>query len=337
MEHVKKMEMSATRWRLPFLGAALALTTWGIVGALPSTNGWTDALFEPDYTILHAPEGSPLAQAGFQPGDSVLSVEGNPVVELGMYSRWPRTLSRAPGESLRLVVDREGTQVSGEVVFRQRPGGNGGIRLVGLLIGLSFLWAGVWVLFVTRSSHALRLSVMGLAAGLALPGPSLGSWNGVRDHLQVAGMVLWTLMMLRFFLFFPKPKPFGTGRMGTAIVYAGWVILLGCLVTELIFHPRFYHTFAPLYGLLMLGYFLLAVVAFMHTVVKTSPEERTENGVAWVVRGIATGVGGLLLLAVIALLPGVSFPGSDWLVLALAAIPVGLALGVRKGVAPRGV
>ena len=71
------------------------------------------------------------------------------------------------------------------------------------------------------------LAIMGLAVGVALPGPNLGSWNGVRDHLQVAGMVLWTLMILRFFLFFPKPKRFGTGPVATAVGGAVVGVALG--------------------------------------------------------------------------------------------------------------
>ena len=100
---------------------ALALTAWGILGVFGNTDGYTDALFEPDYTILHAPPDGPLAEAGFQVGDSVVTVEGIPVEELGMYSRWPRSLARRPGESLSMTVDRAGQQVSGEVVFLERP------------------------------------------------------------------------------------------------------------------------------------------------------------------------------------------------------------------------
>ena len=95
------------RHRMWVPAAAAVILTWGIVGLFSGTDaGYTDALFEPDYTILHVPDGGPLDEAGFQPGDSVVTVEGIPVTELGMYSRWHRSLSRRPGESLTMVVER---------------------------------------------------------------------------------------------------------------------------------------------------------------------------------------------------------------------------------------
>ena len=104
-----------------FLIAAVILTVGGFMGVFGNKAGYTDALFEPDYTIQYAPSDGPLAEAGFQSGDSVISVEGIPVVELGMYSRWPKSLARAPGESLTMTVERDGQRVTGEIIYRDRP------------------------------------------------------------------------------------------------------------------------------------------------------------------------------------------------------------------------
>ena len=312
------------------LVAASGLTAWACVGVLGNRSGYTDALFEPDYTIVHAPAGGPLADAGFQPGDSVVSVEGIPGVDLGMYSRWPRSLSRRPGESITMMVDRNGERVSGEVIYRERPRGSRNMQVGGLLIGLSFIWFGVWALLVAPSSHAVRLMAIGLAAGLGLPGPDLGSWNGVRDHTQAAAMVLWALFLLRFFLLFPNPKRVATLRGPTAALFLPWVILLACLAVELAYHPRFYHTFGPLYGLLVAGYTVLALVAMVHTVVKTPRDELRISGMGWVLAGVGVGVGGVVLWLVLALVPWLSVPGSGWLPVLFGAIPAGMALGVRR-------
>ena len=75
--------------------ATIAIVAWGVAGHFDRLDdGRFDPLFEPDYTIQHAPEGGTHALAGFRNGDSVVSVEGIPVVELGMYSRWPRSGNR---------------------------------------------------------------------------------------------------------------------------------------------------------------------------------------------------------------------------------------------------
>jgi len=318
--------------RKVFLIAAVILTMGGVLGVFfGSRAGYTDALFEPDYTILNAPPDGPLADAGFLPGDSVVSVEGIPVVDLGMYSRWPKSLARAPGESLTMTVERDGQMVTGEVVFREPPPSAWKMQLGALLVFLAFLWAGVWALFTIPSAHALRLAALGLAAGLSVPSPSMGSWNGVRDHVHLAAMVLWTLLLLRFFLFFPKPKEMARAHLTTLVTYAPWLVLLACLVVELLFHPRFYHTFGWFRGPLLLGYVLLAVAALIHGWLKTPRDEVGPSGLGSVLVGIGLGVGGVLFWALDALvLQGFDIPGSNWAPMLFGVIPIGMALGVRK-------
>jgi hypothetical protein len=319
------------RRKAVILSVAAILTVGGVVGVFGNSAGYTDALFEPDYTIFYAPPEGPLAEAGFQSGDSVISVEGIRVVELGMYSRWPKSLSRAPGESLTMVVEREGQMVTGEIVYRDPPPSSRKMQFGALLVFLSFLWAGVWAVLTFPSAHAARLAALGLAAGLAVPTPYMGSWNGLSEHVHMAAMVLWTLLLLRFFLFFPTPKRLAQAHLSTLFVYAPWVILLGCLVTELIFHPRFYHTFGWFGGLLMFSYFVLAVAALIHTWVKTPRDKMRVSGLGSVLTGVAVGVGGIILWAVDALvLQAFDIPGSNWAPVLFGVIPVGMALGVKK-------
>lgn len=312
---------------------ALLLTTYGVWGLFGQEEGYTDALYWPDYTIRQILPGTPLAEAGFQPGDSVLSVEGIPVTELGMYSRWPRSLSRKPGETITMTVSRGGAPVSGEIRYRERPDGVRGAQLGGALVVLAFLWLGVWAFLTIPSHHAARLAALGLALGFVLPGPNLGTWNGVRDHLQMAGMVLWALLMLRFFLLFPEPKRIARGHLTTAVLYTPWVILLGCLGAELLYHPRFYHSFGWYGALLMSVYALLAVVALGHSWLRLSRAELRKTGMGRVLLGLGVGIGGVLVWLVdAALLQGFDIPLSGWLPLLLAGIPLGMALGVQKGI-----
>jgi hypothetical protein len=313
---------------------ATAISLYALAGQFGGSEGYTDALFWHDYTLPDVPLGGPLEEAGFLPGDSVVSVEGIPVEELGMYSRWPRSLARRPGETLTMTVERGGERVSGEIRYRERPPGVRRMQLGGLFVVLTFLWASVWAFLTIPSSHAARLAAMGFALGVAVPGPNLGSWNGVRDHIQLAGIVLFTLLLLRFFLFFPKPKEVARGHLLSLLLYLPWLILLGCLGVELAFHPRFYHAFGGFSSLLMLAYTALAIVALLHTWFVSSREERSASGMGRVLVGVGVGLGGLVLWVVdAALLPAVEVPLSRWLPLLLAAIPIGMVLGVRHGAA----
>ncbi len=326
------MGVTSKRHRMWVAAAAAAILTWGTVGLFSGRDaGYTDALFEPDYTIRYAPEGGPLDEAGFQVGDSVVTVEGIPVTELGMYSRWPRSLSRRPGESLAMVVVREGAFVSGDIVYRERSSGNLQMRLSGAAIMLSFLGFGLWAFFTVGNPHAIRLAYIGLALAAALPGPELGSWNGVRDHITIAAMVLWTLLLLRFFLLFPQPKRIGESRIATGAIFGAWAVLLICLGLELIFHPRFYHSFGMFYSLLMLGYSVLAVVALGHTAVKTPRDRLQDSGMSIILVGVVVAVVPTLVFAIDWMfLWDFSIPGSSYFPLLLGVIPLAMALGVRK-------
>ena len=312
--------------------ATIAIVAWGVAGHFDRLDdGRFDPLFEPDYTIQHAPDGGTHAVAGFQTGDSVVSVEGIPVVKLGMYSRWPRSLSRQPGESLTLVVQRNGRLVSGEIVLREPSRGSSKLILGGIVILLAFVSGGLWALFSTDSVHAVRLAYIGLALGAAVPGPHLGSWDGVAAHLEVAALVTWTMLLLRFFLLFPKPKRVGQSRLANVLIYGAWVLLLLTLVIELIFHPKFYHTFGPLYGLLMFVYSVLAVVTLIHTAKKSSREDRRESGMSIILTGIVVALVPTLIAAIDRMfLWNFDIPGSNWFPLLLGVIPFTMAMAVRR-------
>lgn len=326
------MSDSSRGWRkATVVLLTVGLTVFGLLGVFGRGEGYTDALFEPDYTILHAPEDGPLAEAGLLPGDSVVSVEGIPVVDLGMYSRWPKSLARAPGESLTMTVDREGELVTGEIVYLEQPSSVKKMQFGLLVVLLCFLWVGVWAGLRVPSSHSVRLTALGLAAGFALPGPSLGAWNGIADHINVAAEVLWLLLLLRFLLFFPKPKALAQAHLSTVLMYAPWVILLGCLGIELAFHPRFYHSFGGFLGLVMLLYLISAIVALIHSWVTTPRDEVFSSGLGMVLAGFGLGIGGVILWAVDALLlPGFDIPGTNWAPILFGLIPIGMALGVRR-------
>ncbi len=327
------MENETThRRRMWILAAAVAISIWGIVGFVAGLGGgYTNALFEPTYVMGRVEEGGPLDEAGFEPGDSAVSVEGIPIVDLGMYSRWPNSLNRQPGESLTLTVERNGELVSGEVVFRATPTGTLKMRAGGMIIAYSFLWFGIWALLTAKTSHAQRLAVIGLVLALGMPGPDMGSWAGAAGHLQTGATALWTLLLLRFFLLFPKPKRTGTSRLATGMLYGAWVILLLCFALELVYHPRFYHTFGAYTGILMLGYSVLAIAAVIHTVVKTPRRELAESGMGIIFLGVVVAVVGTSIAFIDwAFLWTIDIPGSPWLAMTMAAIPLAMAMAVKR-------
>ena len=326
--------MDKTYQRRPgFLSLAILVTLWAAWGFAEGNRGYTDALYDPDYTIRHAPPGGVLAEAGFQAGDSVLSVEGRAVEALGMYSRWPRSLSRSPGDSLRMVVDRDGTWFSGTIVYREVPPGVRMTRWTLALFAFSFLWVGIWLLFTVRTPDAQRLTMVGLVAAFAVPGPYLGSYNGVQDHLGVAAEILFLILLLHFFLLFPRAKRLARSPL-VGLLYVPWLVLLGCLVAEVALHPRLYHTFGGFIGILFLGYLVAAVLVLAHTALTTPRDQWAPSGLGLMLAGWAVAlVPNVAVAAGWFLAPQFAVPGRAWFPLLLVAIPVSMALAVRRAAA----
>lgn len=323
--------MDAHPRRFWFLAAAVFLTGWSLRGALGDQVGYTDALYWPDYTIHAVRPGSVLDEAGFQAGDSVVSVEGIPVRELGMYSRWPRSLARGPGGSIEMVVARDGARVPGTVVYRESPPEARRFRRIARVVGMSFLWLGVVALFTVPTVHAARLGVLGLVVAAGLPGPSLGSWNGARDHIQSAADVLWVLLLLEFFLGFPWAKRVARSRVVQAALWLPWFVLVGCLGVELAYHPRFYHSFGGYLGILVQVYWALVVVAIAHTWATHPRAELSAWGMGFVLAALLV----IVVPNVVAILgwivpPGFETPGQRFFPYLLVFLPLGMLLGVRR-------
>jgi len=182
------------------LGAAVIITAWGTVGFFQGLGGgFSGGLYSPRYVVDGVMPGGAGEKAGLRVGDRVISVEGKPVEELGMESRWPRSLTPRAGDTRRFLVEREGKKVAISVVYGAPPRGVVAMRLGGALVVLSFMALGLWTFFGVRTSHALTLAQIGLVTGAMYMSPSLGAWNGVTNLIQGVSAVLWVALLLRFF------------------------------------------------------------------------------------------------------------------------------------------
>ncbi len=322
-------EMGARHQRILMVAAAVFLIAWGGFGFYRGLHGgFSGGLYDPSYRVVGVFPGSLADKAGFRPGDRVISVEGIPVGELGMESRWPRSLARRIGQSHRFVVERKGERVPVDVVYPPPSRAAVNNRIGTMLTGFGFLLAGVWTFLAAGTPAALALARTGLASGVGIGlgmGPGWGSWNGVKDHIATAAPVLMLILLLRFFVTFPRPKPVRGSRLAWWIVYGAWGFLVVFMAAELIVHPALYYETGSVSGPLMLAYLALILAAITHTVVKTPRAELRESGMNLILVGVLVAVLGLAA----AFIPGPSLPG--WVYsLPLLAIPLTLAMAVRR-------
>lgn len=329
------MAIVAQRHRWLVAVASGALVAWGAVGFYQGLNaGFSGGLYDPKYVVPGAWPGSLAERSGFRAGDRVVSVEGTPVEELGMESRWPRRLVPRVGQSLRFVVDRNGERVPIDVVYPPPSRAAVNNRVAALLVGLAFLGFGLWAFLAVTRPPARTLAGLGLAAGAAMAfglGPNLGSWNGVQGHLSTASSVLMWILILRFFLSFPSPKRASGSRLVSWVVYGAWAGLLLFLVAELVVHPDLYYTTGSVASPLMLAYGVLALAAIVHTLVRTPREELRRSGFYLILGGL-----GVAAVAMAAPLAGLRLPG--WAhAPAIGVIPLSMALAVRQQARSEGV
>ncbi len=316
------------------MAAGLVLIAWGSFGFFDRLQqGRGGFTYMPDYVVNFVEPNGAAEKAGLLLGDRVVRVEGAAVEDLPLYSRWPRALSPGAGESLNMVVRRDGEIVSLDLVYGPTPLGVINLRLGVAVIGLAFLLFCLWPIVTVRTPHALALARIGLVAGLATfgMGPYLGTWDGIASHVQVASMFLLVVLMLQFFLRFPEPKPIGVKRVSQWLIFGPWVLFVGCLVLELVFHPRLYHTFGGAGMMLLLAYGALTLVAVGYSLLKIPMRELWASGMGWILLGLLVAMGpSLMVFLAMLMIPGLWLPGVSYFQLLLMAIPLSMALAVRR-------
>jgi hypothetical protein len=307
------------------LAVGVVLTALGVAGLLrDGRQGWGGYIYNPQRIIDWVEPRSAAAAAGLRQGDSVITVDATPAQDLPMQSRWATT---RPGETHRLVVMREGLPVAADVVYR--PRGPNPFAQGALVVLLAYLWCGLWAGLTVPTAPARALASVGLAAGVGgAAAPNIGGiWNGVVSHVQMAALVLMTVFLLRLFLVFPKPKRVSGSRVVAVATYVVVAFLVAFQVLEMIVHPRLYLVTGNVGGLVMLACFVLTLAALTHTVVTTPRGEVWKSGLGWALIGVAAAV-----VAIVVPVVGTALrlEGLAWLELLLAALPLALALAVRK-------
>jgi hypothetical protein len=97
------------RERALMLAAALIITAWGSVGLYRGLDT-AEACTTPS-TAFPMSAAAASRRRRFQTRGPDNQREGRPIEELGMESKWPRSLVPRAGESRRLSIERDGERV----------------------------------------------------------------------------------------------------------------------------------------------------------------------------------------------------------------------------------
>jgi hypothetical protein len=246
-----------------------------------------------------------------------------------MQSRWS---PKRVGESRLFELERDGQTVSAQVVYGAptRSPVAAGVR--NLLVSLAFVGFGLWALFTVRTSLAWSVALIGVTFAVgAASGPHLGPWQGLAEHIQITSGLLCAILMLSFFVTFPRPKKVSGSPWARRTVLGAFYAYVALLVVELIVHPALYMVYGIVFVFLIIPLLLLSLVAVGHSAVKCTADERRETGLNLVLLGLAIG---MVIPIVAPLVSGaLSFAPDffrEWMWVLEIAFPASLGLAVRR-------
>ena len=334
------------RYKTPFLALAVLFLIWGALGVIDQRKvPYSGYITDGNNTVTRVDPGSPADRAGLQVGDNIRSIAGIPVENARALAARPRP---AIGETWTLVVDRYATApVTSEASPTTR---NVDLTFTGLqakqkflvfaatLIGLCFIVFGLWPYMKVPSRSATLLALVGLFLGVAFfGGPYLQSYvlRSTAFAVLTVLIILSLAFLLHYMIEFPRPKAILARKYTLKAVYvpAILVALFGLFI--FIFQPTATSTLniiaRSLFGLLLVAYFGLAVIAMIHSYAKADARQRSAYGLNLMLLGVLVGLLPITVAALVGVIaPRDVLPGADFYFLTLVLIPLALAVATMK-------
>ena len=141
--------------------------------------------------------------------------------------------------------------------------------------------------------------------------------------------------LLHFTLMFPKRKALLDKRHMRDWLYGPAALIFLFLLYRGLFQPAATSALnlitGILVGVLILGYFGLSLVAFVHSYVKATAQERRAQGLTYMLAGVLLGFLPILFVVMVGLVaPQVVIPGGNFFFLTIVLLPISMALAVMK-------
>jgi hypothetical protein len=235
-------------------------------------------------------------------------------------------------------VERDGETLNLELRYAESPVNQRLTTYGGILIGVCFLVFGVWAYLAAPGRATALLAVLGLTFGPAFTiGPYFASaaLRTAVGAITFAVILVGLAVLLHFLLVFPRAKQLLQRRNMMWVIYgpAAVVALVAVWVTALqsTATSESNAILRLLFGLFEAAYFVIALIALIHSYVVASSQDRAAQGLNLLLVGSVAALGPLLLLVVVSLLaPQVVLPGAQYFFLTLVLIPVTFALAAVK-------
>jgi len=312
-----------------FLGAIL-VAIWGGSG-LAQMHLWSDDGYSAggQGIVSRVEGGGPAEVAGLRVGDEILNIDGTPAADLPAP---PRRTQPGIGESQTLEIRRAGVTTTIELILAPYSESYRLARVLGGIVALSFLGAAVWVSLTVASLPGLLFSAFGLLQAFSMvEGPFAGSLEGFAGLAEVTAGVASLSVLIHIFLVIPRPRKVLDWPHLHKALYGPLLVFLILGIGDLILDPAFYLAFGAATLVSVFAYLMLLLWTMGHGWLSARPEERRESGMGIMLIGMGIAlVPQLLRLVPSFLLPDFLPSGTKYFSLFAVAIPISMALAIRK-------
>ena len=314
---------------------AILFIIWGILGMMDAKNYTHSGYFTgDDWSVLEVEAESPAEVAGLQVGDIIKSTGGIAVTDSKALSSRERA---AVGESRAFVVDRNGEEVTLELTYAALPDSNKTNNLIGSLIGLLFVLAGVYANYKHKSELSTAFAIFSICFGfLFLGGPYLGTgfFSTFIGILSTAVVLFAFTALAIYMLRYPPESAFLNGK-NKKLIYLPMLIILVIIVvlevTQMDNSATLNTVMRLLFGAFIISYFLITLITLIRKYNGADATQRSSSGLTSMLIGTIIGIVPMLIYFTInTLSPGTDLPGNDYVFFTFAAIPIFFLLALNK-------
>jgi membrane-associated protease RseP (regulator of RpoE activity) len=329
------MENQSTKYNALLLIVGLLFIIWGVLGLMDSKNyAYSGYDTDGNNTIIQVREGSPSEAAGLMVGDVMKSYDGIAVEDTKSFAKRART---EIGDVVEVVVDRDGEEQTLNITYSELPAKNASLNMAAFIMGLLFVLLGLLVHTKKKTALTLSFAVFSVFFGFVwFNGPNIepGFLEQLVNSVSTTLVMFAVAAMAGFALKYPPKSAFLGGGSSK------WLYAPAAVIVVIIWILNFAQpdststlntTMRMLFGVIILYYFGMALITLIRKYAKANAEERSANGLNLMLLGVILGILPFLINFIITRIsPTTILPGSDYLFLTFAFIPIFFALALMK-------
>ena len=329
------MKDYSSKYNSAILIAGVLFIIWGVLGLMDAKN-YTYSGYNTDdnWKVIKIEEGSPADISGLQLGDIIKSTGGISVTDTKALNKRQRA---EIGDTREIVVDRNGKEASLQLTYIKMIDKDRTNNLIGFVLGLLFILLGVYANNKHKTALSHAFAVFAVCFGfLFMNGPYIASITlSTIVGIISSSVFLFAFTALAIYMLRYSPESSFLSSKNSKLIYVPMLVLLLVIVVLEVVQPDRSGTLNMItrlmFGLFIIGYFLIALITLIKKYSKASLEDKTNKGLNLMLWGVIIGIVPILIeFSIRTISPETEVPGSDYLWYTFAAMPICFTLALNK-------